>query len=266
MQRDRSTIHREIKRNSGQRGYRPKQAQRLAEERRVACRRPCKLEDAELHQFVEERLQSVGRPTRWRVARGASSLAAGSVGCRVKRFTIGLTPVRRRGASGCTVAVDRRRNAGKRPAASASPDVHASSIGAAGMATGKETPDRGQGASKCLADDGRTEVGLHADCQSGGHEIGDGDACCGTKLKDLPAALRRSMTFDNGKEFSEHDKITRRLGIDVYFAQPYRSWQRSTTRTRTVSFGSFFQRHGLLADQSPSGGLQNLGFPEKRGH
>ena len=34
MGRDRSTIHRELKRNAGQRGYRPKQAQRLADERR----------------------------------------------------------------------------------------------------------------------------------------------------------------------------------------------------------------------------------------
>lgn len=34
MGRDRSTIYRELQRNSGQRGYRPKQAQRLADERR----------------------------------------------------------------------------------------------------------------------------------------------------------------------------------------------------------------------------------------
>jgi IS30 family transposase len=45
--RDRSTIQRELKRNSGGRGYRPKQAQRLTEERRLACRREPKLNDAE---------------------------------------------------------------------------------------------------------------------------------------------------------------------------------------------------------------------------
>jgi transposase, IS30 family len=40
MGRDRSTIYREVKRNLGQRGYRPQQAQRLAAERRLASRRP----------------------------------------------------------------------------------------------------------------------------------------------------------------------------------------------------------------------------------
>ena len=36
MGRHRSTVNREMARNSGQRGYRPKQAQRLADERRLA--------------------------------------------------------------------------------------------------------------------------------------------------------------------------------------------------------------------------------------
>jgi IS30 family transposase len=36
---DRSTIYRELRRNTGGRGYRPKQAQRLATTRRLACRR-----------------------------------------------------------------------------------------------------------------------------------------------------------------------------------------------------------------------------------
>jgi IS30 family transposase len=32
------------------------------------------------------------------------------------------------------------------------------------------------------------------------------------------------MTFDNGKEFAEHH----RLKLDVYFADPYASWQPGT--------------------------------------
>ncbi len=38
-----STIYRELDRNTGQRGHRPRQAQRLAVERREACRRPAKM-------------------------------------------------------------------------------------------------------------------------------------------------------------------------------------------------------------------------------
>jgi IS30 family transposase len=49
------------------------------------------------------------------------------------------------------------------------------------------------------------------------------------RMSDLPASWRRSATFDNGKEFMNHDEIARKLGLDVYFASPYRSWQRGTS-------------------------------------
>jgi len=39
---------------------------------------------------------------------------------------------------------------------------------------------------------------------------------------------RRTQTFDNGREFSSHESISRRLGLAVYFADPYSSWQRGT--------------------------------------
>jgi IS30 family transposase len=35
-----------------------------------------------------------------------------------------------------------------------------------------------------------------------------------------------TITFDNGSEFTQHDLITAALGIPVYFADPYSSWQR----------------------------------------
>ena len=35
-----------------------------------------------------------------------------------------------------------------------------------------------------------------------------------------------TMTFDNGKEFAEHETIALKLNADVYFAHPYHSWER----------------------------------------
>lgn len=35
-----------------------------------------------------------------------------------------------------------------------------------------------------------------------------------------------TITSDNGKEFAEHKAISKALGIDFYFADPYSSWQR----------------------------------------
>ncbi|MGI5869865.1 MAG: IS30 family transposase [Kiritimatiellia bacterium] len=36
------------------------------------------------------------------------------------------------------------------------------------------------------------------------------------------------ITFDNGKEFARHEQIARELLADVYFAHPYHSWERGT--------------------------------------
>jgi len=47
-------------------------------------------------------------------------------------------------------------------------------------------------------------------------------------MRRLPAAKRRTQTFDNGKEFTQHKSIAARLGVAVYFAHPYSSWQRGT--------------------------------------
>ncbi|OGJ92470.1 MAG: hypothetical protein A2487_00695 [Candidatus Raymondbacteria bacterium RifOxyC12_full_50_8] len=47
-------------------------------------------------------------------------------------------------------------------------------------------------------------------------------------FKNLPEEARRSMTFDNGLEFAEHESFSKKVDIDVYFAQPYAPWQRGT--------------------------------------
>ena len=62
MGRHRSTIGRELSRNTGQRGYRPQQAQRLADERRLASRPAHKMDDPDVHQYVQEKLEKRWSP------------------------------------------------------------------------------------------------------------------------------------------------------------------------------------------------------------
>ena len=62
------------------------------------------------------------------------------------------------------------------------------------------------------------------------------------RLKDLPLSLRRSVTFDNGKEFAEHRKLTRGLGLEVYFADPYASWQRGANENMNGLLRQFFPK------------------------
>ena len=45
-------------------------------------------------------------------------------------------------------------------------------------------------------------------------------------MRRLPRGSRRTQTFDNGREFARHERIAERLGLAVYFAHPYSSWER----------------------------------------
>ena len=42
----------------------------------------------------------------------------------------------------------------------------------------------------------------------------------------LPAALRRTVTFDNGTEFALHHRLASQLGLDTYFCDPHAPWQK----------------------------------------
>ncbi len=48
------------------------------------------------------------------------------------------------------------------------------------------------------------------------------------KLSCLPSFLRKSITYDNGTENVEHEKVNAALGSDSYFCHPYHSWEKGT--------------------------------------
>jgi IS30 family transposase len=46
-----------------------------------------------------------------------------------------------------------------------------------------------------------------------------------SSLLSLPMT-HRTITFDNGKEFSFHEEVAMQTGAKTYFATPYHSWER----------------------------------------
>lgn len=58
----------------------------------------------------------------------------------------------------------------------------------------------------------------------------------------IPPDLRKTLTVDNGKEFSGFQQIERELGFSVYFADAYASWQRGTCENTNGLLRHFFPK------------------------
>jgi IS30 family transposase len=68
------------------------------------------------------------------------------------------------------------------------------------------------------------------------------DGIAGT-IASLPEQLRRSLTWDQGAEMSQHARLKIDTGLDVYFCDPHSPWQR----------GSNENTNGLLRQYFPKG-------------
>jgi len=61
-------------------------------------------------------------------------------------------------------------------------------------------------------------------------------------VQRLPSQLRKSLTWDHGKEMAEHARFSVDTGVAVYFRDPHSPWHAAATRTPTVCCASTYRR------------------------
>ena len=67
------------------------------------------------------------------------------------------------------------------------------------------------------------------------------------RFKKLPKKKRHSITYDNGTEFSAHEIIERKTKATVYFANPYHSRERGTNENTNGLIRQFFPKRSSFA-------------------
>ena len=70
-----------------------------------------------------------------------------------------------------------------------------------------------------------------------------------------------TITCDNGKEFADHQRIVRELQAQIFFAHPYAAWERGTNENTNGLIRQYFQKgsdFSLISEQDISFAIHRL--------
>lgn len=238
LERDRSTISRELARNQGQRGYRPKQAQRMYEARRAMNART--IDDASWA-FAQDKLMQQWSPEQ---ISGHANISPETVYQRVyadkraggllwKQLRCQKQRKKRYGKADRRGTIPNRQSIEQRPAIvdtrSRVGDWEADTI-------------IGKNHRQAIVSLVERKTGLtliHKVERKTSQAVTDAM----TKLLKPHSACVYTITSDNGREFAGHEAISQELGADFFFAHPYASWERGTNENTNGLIRQYFPKH-----------------------
>ena len=61
-------------------------------------------------------------------------------------------------------------------------------------------------------------------------------------FKRIPKKKRKTITLDNGVEFSDWERLEKQSGMTIYFAYPYHSWERGTNENTNGLLRQYFPK------------------------
>jgi IS30 family transposase len=67
------------------------------------------------------------------------------------------------------------------------------------------------------------------------------------KIVELPAQLRRSLTWDQGKEMAAHAQFSVKTGVPVFFCDPRSPWQRGSNENTNGLLRQYFPKRTEIA-------------------
>ena len=86
-----------------------------------------------------------------------------------------------------------------------------------------------------------------------GHTADAVASALATKILELPDQLRRSLTWDHGKEMAQHARFSIGTGVPVYFCDPRSPWQRGSNENTNGLLRQYFPRGESLAGVGQEG-------------
>ena len=84
--------------------------------------------------------------------------------------------------------------------------------------------------------------GLYLFGKTKGKKAKDGDEVLFSKLSIIPSKYLKTLTRDNGSENRNYQEVEKVLGLNVYYANPYHSWEKGANENANGLLRRFFPK------------------------